>query len=72
MDKIIYKKYKTHHELTIIYISGRQFSLTADTLDGLMSLLEDWMIPVGMSERFESYEQYTSALNNSLEDTKVA
>ena len=77
LDKIIYRQVqvsqnKTVYELVFIFETSRPpFTLSSDSLRGVLELYDRFMVPTDMSHKFVSLRDYKAALAASQEDTAI-
>lgn len=76
IDKIIYRQVqvsqnKTVHELVFIFETRSSFTLSSDSLQGVLELYDWFMVPIEMSHKFVSLRDYKAALAASQEDTAI-
>lgn len=74
VDKIIYRKTRisqdeTEHSLVLIFDNRSPFSLSSDSLIGVLNLYASFMVPIGYEDRFETIFEYEAAIASSKEDT---
>jgi hypothetical protein len=76
IDKILYRQVKvsqdkTVHELVFIFDTRSPFTLSSDSLRGVLELYDWFMVPLNMSHKFVSLRDYQAAVAASQEDTAI-
>lgn len=76
IDKIIYRQVqvsqnKTVYELVFIFETRPPFTLSSDSLRGVLELYDWFMVPLEASNNFVSLRDYKAALAASQEDTAI-
>lgn len=76
IDKIIYRQVqvsqnKTVHELVLLYDNRQPFTLSSNSLRGVLELYDWFMVPIEMNDKFVSLQDYKAALAASQEDTAI-
>ena len=76
LDKIIYRQVqvsqnKTVYELVLIFKTRPPFTLSSDSLRGVLELYDRFMVPTDVSHNFVSLRDYKAALAASQENTAI-
>lgn len=76
IDKILYRQVKvpqnvTVYELVLLFDSRPPFTLSSDSLRGVLELYDWLMVPIEMSHNFVSLRDYKAALAVAQEDTAI-
>lgn len=76
IDKIIYKQVKvsqnkTVHKLVFIFNTRSPFTLSSDSLRDVLELYDWFMVPLNMSHKFTSLQDYQASAEAAQEDTVI-
>lgn len=76
LDRVIYRKVivsqnVTVHELVLIFDTRGPFTLSSDSLRGVLDLYDWFMVPIEASNNFVSLRDYNKAVLASQEDTAI-
>lgn len=75
LDKIFFKQTRLRpnyvlFELVLIYDSRPEFTLSSDNFEDLISLLNWFLLPIELGDKFNSMSDYNQALESSQEITQ--